>query len=51
MLEQMLQANLMEKYNQEEIDQFNLSFKDNSERYTSINSDAAETLCGFIDFD
>lgn len=49
-LERVIEANLHQKYTDEQIELFNETFKDNFEEYKKINPSVVETLYGFIDF-
>ena len=50
-LEEMIEANLKEKYTNEQIEAFYASFKDNLSNYEKINPEVVDTLFGFIDFE
>jgi ADP-ribosylation factor 2-binding protein len=50
-LEQIIEANLKEKYSDEQIELFYTTFKDNLSQYEKINPEVVDTLFGFIDFE
>ena len=50
-LEQMIEANLLEKFSNEQIEAFYGTFKDNLGKYEKLNPEAVDTLFSFVDFD
>jgi hypothetical protein len=50
-LEQMIEANLLEKFSNDQIEAFYGTFKDNLARYEKLNPEAVDTLFSFVDFD
>jgi hypothetical protein len=50
-LEQMIEANLLEKYGNDQIEAFYGTFKDNLKEYEKLNPEAVETLFSFVDFE
>ena len=50
-LDSVVEANLKEKFTNDQIDAFYLSFKDNLQEYKRINPEVVNTLFSFIDFE
>lgn len=50
-LEQIIEATLLSKYSNEDIEAFYGTFKENLTLYKTINPEVVETLFNFIDFD
>ena len=50
-LEEIIAARLKEKYSEEQIEAFYLSFQDNLKKYEQENAISVETVFGLIDFD
>ena len=50
-LEEIIAVKLKEKYSEEQIEAFYLSFKDNMKDYEKENALTVETIFGLIDFD
>lgn len=46
-----MEANLKQKYSNDQIESFYAGFKDNLPAYKKINPEVVETLFGFIDFE
>ena len=50
-LEEVIEANLKQKYTDEQIENFYITFKDNMPEYQKVNPEVVDTLFGFIDFE
>lgn len=50
-LEEIIAAKLKEKYSEQQVEGFYLSFKDNLKKYEAENTLSVETIFGLIDFE
>lgn len=51
LLEEIIAAKLKEKYSEQQVEEFYLSFQDNLKKYEAENTLAVETIFGLIDFE